>query len=138
MRDLSSIATKDLTPADLSNPVSCWAWAILYSAIHLGLVATLHFQIFEVFSREYYVAFFLLVGLPFILLPELYVRTIWVPYRREMMRRGGVPKRDERRHPFDIERKLAGYVLFFSLICAWPPISRFILFNYESLSLIHI
>lgn len=132
MRDLSSIATDDLTPAKLSNSFVCWTWALIYSAIHLVLVASLHFQIFETFSPEYYVAFFLLIGLPIILLPELYIRTILRPYRHEMIKRGGMPPRTQRVPPYDRSEKIIGTFILGASLLALPAAQRFIFFDVAS------
>jgi hypothetical protein len=126
--DLSQIPTAELSPRVLSSKRAYLGWAFLYSAIHLSLCGYLLLIRPPTFSPEYNWAVAALIAGPFFYLPDLYLRQIWWPYRQEMKRRGGVPPRDQRKHPYDLEVKLLGLVLFFAAIAGLVASIRFIWF----------
>ncbi|WP_227268231.1 hypothetical protein [Roseobacter weihaiensis] len=109
---LSDIPDEELSPQVLSSKRRYLFWAAAYSIMHLSLCYYLYVIEPPVFSVGYNRAVAALIIGPFFCPLDLYLRQIFWPYWKEMRRRGGLPPKEKRKHPYDFELKVACWPVF--------------------------
>ena len=105
-KSVSKLSNEQLTPSVLSSKARYIFWAVVYNSLHLSLWAYLFTSSPPKGSTLYIgLAYAIALG-PFVYFSDLYLRIIWLPYRREVSRRGGVPKESARHHAYKVKMVL--------------------------------
>lgn len=131
--NVADTPTDELSPTLLSSKSAFTAWAILYSALYTTLMVYLVSKYAGVSTSGHAWGLAAAIILPpQIIYSDLYVRLIWLPYRKEIRRRSLMSSLTRRDHPYDIERKMLGTLFLLPALVALGPLTYF--FGYEKLS----